>query len=244
MDLDDVTRKAIGVAIKEHIARSGLSREEFCFQHKLPISTLNKIVTGVFTESGLAKLERKVGRTFRNRTGMMDRAADDLGGYLHVDQKHFIGHFTLVRNSFESAEKICLFPVKIDWDDSKPGLQLSSMANNEMKKSANISFPKGSPYLFVEANQKGWMSLMIFGTIDVDVVVRGVLLTTGSISAGAYTPFFMPVLLVRESTPHKKYSEIDRHDPRYKKLAGFLRDTITKQFVRLPTFVAQSSDVV
>ena len=225
-------KKAFGAAIQTHIDRLNVSRDEFCFRYSFSKSTLEKLIAGYGTDKALARLERQVGRSFRTTNQTFDRASEDLGGYLHADYRHYEGYYTLVRPSFDSPDRISLFPVKVDWDDTRPGLRISGETGGGYQKFAFLALPKGCPYMFIHANEKGWNSLMIFGTIDVADYMPGSLLTTGDLGGKIYAPFFLPVLLKKEENSSRKYKEILPTDVSFDGLKKRLDNVALQKFVR------------
>ena len=53
--MDD--KKRIATAIKDHLARQRMSREQFAFNTKLGKSTVDKLLIGLFSERTLAIVE-------------------------------------------------------------------------------------------------------------------------------------------------------------------------------------------
>ena len=57
MPIDDADRKRIVQAIRSHIARERISREEFARRTKLGKSTVDKLVVGIFSEKTILQVE-------------------------------------------------------------------------------------------------------------------------------------------------------------------------------------------
>ncbi len=231
--MEEAERKAVGEAVKEHVSREGLSREAYCIRYRIPKGTLDKMVTGIFSPKTLAKLERQTGRTFRATSPTLDRAALDLGAYLHADYRSYEGHYTMIRPSFDTATKLSLFPVRIDWDDAHPGLRIAGHTSTGYQKMAYLSFPKNCPYLFIHANEKGWQSTMIFSTLDVESGMSGAVLTVGNIGGGVYAPFCLPMILEPAARPLRENVEIDTADSRFAALNTRLAEIFTRKYIRL-----------
>jgi hypothetical protein len=235
--MDEAARKAIGQAIKEHIAREGLSREEFCFRFKIAKGTLDKMVTGLFSDKTLIKFERNVGRSFRDGAASFERAAPELGGYLHADYRDREGYYTLARPAFGDAGRIWLFPVRIEWKDSRPGLRISGKSagtnENTYEKMAYIAFPKNCPYMFVHANEKGWQSTMVFSLVDAGEAMHGALLTLGDTGGALYAPFCLPVILEKAPRPLSKPLEISIADEAFGRWQQRLAAVFAQKYVRL-----------
>lgn len=71
--MDHVTttddRKRIAGAIKDYLARERISREQFAFKTKLGKSTVDKLLTGLFSERTLAIVEKHTGLVLRAPPG-------------------------------------------------------------------------------------------------------------------------------------------------------------------------------
>src|SRR5215203_3905413 len=59
------SRKRIAAAIRDYIARERISREQFAFKTKLGKSTVDKLLTGLFSERTLAIVESHTGLKLR-----------------------------------------------------------------------------------------------------------------------------------------------------------------------------------
>ena len=55
-------RKQVAAAIRDYIARERMSREQFAFKTKLGKSTVDKLLTGLFSEKTLAIVESHTNR--------------------------------------------------------------------------------------------------------------------------------------------------------------------------------------
>jgi hypothetical protein len=230
--MEEADRKRIGQAVKEHIAREGISREEFAFRVKIPKATIDKLVIGIFSEKTLARLERAVGRAFRKAGSPLSRAADALGGYLHSDYKHLEGRYLMVRPAFDDTQFICVFPMQIEWDDVYPGLSLTGKSEEGLEKSGYISIPKNSQYLFVTSNELGWQSVLIMSLVNDDDILRGGLFTLGNIGGNNYVPVFAPVALQAARSTSERPCLIAPADPQYADLTRLLAGVWSNKFVR------------
>jgi TolB-like protein/tetratricopeptide (TPR) repeat protein len=59
-------RKRVAAAIKDYIARERISREQFAFKTKLGKSTVDKLLTGLFSEKTLSIVEKHTGLALRS----------------------------------------------------------------------------------------------------------------------------------------------------------------------------------
>ena len=58
-------RKRIAAALKDYLARERISREQFAFKTKLGKSTVDKLMTGLFSDRTLAIVESHTGLALR-----------------------------------------------------------------------------------------------------------------------------------------------------------------------------------
>src|SRR5688500_11915890 len=62
-------RKRIAGEIRDHLARARVSREQFAFQTKLGKSTVDKLLTGLFSDRTLVIVESHTGLKLRRGSG-------------------------------------------------------------------------------------------------------------------------------------------------------------------------------
>src|SRR5688572_18390511 len=61
--------KSVAGAIKDYLARERLSREQFAFKTKLGKSTVDKLLTGLFSDKTLSVVEKHTGLALRTLLG-------------------------------------------------------------------------------------------------------------------------------------------------------------------------------
>jgi TolB-like protein/tetratricopeptide (TPR) repeat protein len=69
-------RRRVAAAIKDHIARERISREQFAFKTKLGKSTVDKLLTGLFSDRTLSIVEKHTGLTLRPLLAEAEAAAE------------------------------------------------------------------------------------------------------------------------------------------------------------------------
>src|SRR5689334_2909239 len=62
-------RRRVAGALKDYLARERISREQFAFRTKLGKSTIDKLLTGLFSEKTLAVVESQTGLSLRSLLG-------------------------------------------------------------------------------------------------------------------------------------------------------------------------------
>ena len=90
-------RRQIADGIKRHLHEVGLSRKKLV-RHDLKLSTINKALTGQFSDGTLAKLEAILGRRFEPeepKGAVSNEALVALGGYSLSTTASFQGRFAV-----------------------------------------------------------------------------------------------------------------------------------------------------
>ena len=60
-------KKSIAAEIRDYLARERISREQFAFKTKLGKSTVDKLLTGLYSDRTLVIVESHTGLTWRGR---------------------------------------------------------------------------------------------------------------------------------------------------------------------------------
>ncbi|CAN0447897.1 unnamed protein product, partial [Phaeothamnion confervicola] len=109
MPIDEEHRRT-GREIKRYLAVNRISREEFCFQTKLGKSTVDKLITGIFSDSTLQIVLERTGFVRNNAF-----AAKQLGSYARAAWAGYLSDYlfllpSIARNGIEALR------VAIEWD--------------------------------------------------------------------------------------------------------------------------------
>ena len=72
--MDD--NKLIAAALKDYLARERISREQFAFRTRLGKSTVDKLLTGLFSDRTLAIVESHTGLALRSLTSAPARQTE------------------------------------------------------------------------------------------------------------------------------------------------------------------------
>jgi hypothetical protein len=231
---DDAEKRAIGRDIKKYLAVNRISREEFSFQTKLGKSTIDKLITGIYSE---ATLQIVLDRTSFVRNNSF--AAKQFGAYSRAAWAGYLRTYRLVLPSIAQEGHIDSLCVTIDWDETVPGMVLVQRSGRKFAKTEQIgivSIPhERSPLIYVQAVE-GQGRTFVLSTMLGEPVMRGLMMTVSNLVANAFIPIALPVALRRlsEADPDPAdFGHITPDDPRHKALMLELKQVLAKQYARL-----------
>jgi len=231
---DDPEKRAVGRDIKRYLAVNRISREEFSFQTKLGKSTIDKLITGIYSEG---TLQIVLDRTSFVRNNSF--AAKRFGAYSRAAWSGYLRTYRLVLPSFAQEGHVDALCVTIDWDETVPGMVLVQRTG---RKFANIeqigivSIPhERSPLIYIQAVE-GQGRTFVLSTMLGEPVMRGLMMTVSNLVANAFIPIALPVALRRlpEGDPDPSdFGHIAPDDPRYKAAMVELKHVLARQYARL-----------
>ncbi|ULJ76492.1 hypothetical protein [Rhizobium gallicum] len=226
MDHDE--KKRIGQAIQRYIVERKLSREGFAHKTGTSLSNVNKMVTGLFTEKGLAKVEKGTGVRFRSRV-----SSERYGSYTFEEAERYQGTFEYLRYSFQDVATIHCYSMRIDWSEENACLQIrhKGIAESEFKQFGYISMPRRVPHILIVSNAGGLHNLNILGVMDFTRTMHGGLYTIGRIGEQIFAPRLVPVALcgTKEETETRYVYPKDQDYEQYKRLIETSREVVTLQ---------------
>jgi hypothetical protein len=190
----DEERRAIGREIKRYLAVNRISREEFCFQTKLGKSTVDKLITGIYSDTTLQIVLERTGFVRNNAF-----AAKNLGGYSRAAWSGYLSDYLFLLPSITGSGLEAL-RVAIEWDENLPGLAVTQKSGKNLshrERIGIISIPhERSPLIYVQAVE-GVGRTLIVSTMLGEQLMRGLMLTVRNLVANAYAPIALPVVLRR-----------------------------------------------
>lgn len=206
MPIDDADRKRIVQAIRTYIARERISRDEFAQRAKLGKSTVDKLVTGIFSEKTILQVESQIQINLLKTTVAGDVAGDEFGKYTREDTKNYVGDYIFARPSFHEDGLIHAFHMSIAWDREASALLVKEIGRGKTVplQFGKIYIPRASLHIFILSNEQAWLKKVILSQIDVYKRMKGIMLTMGHAFANVYTPVAMPVIM-------NKYEKIEEH---------------------------------
>jgi hypothetical protein len=195
MAVDD-DKRVIGRQLKRYLAVNRISREQFCFDTKLGKSTVDKLMTGIYSD---ATLQIVLERTNFVRSNMI--AAKSLGGYLKSMWLGYISDYLFLEPDLTGSGSIVAAQVSISWSDEIPGLVLyhgSSRSKKAVPLGELVIPHERSPLIYVQPVGEVKVGRSFFlSTMFRRPIMRGLMLTVNNILANAYVPTAVPVSLRR-----------------------------------------------
>lgn len=227
-------KRRIGRDIKRYLAVNRISREEFSFQTKLGKSTIDKLITGIYSEATLQIVLERTGFVRNN-----SYAAKHLGAYSRAAWTGYLQTYRLLLPSITMANHIEALCVAIEWDDNVPGMVLVRRSGRKFTKREPIgilSIPhERSPLLYIYAPE-GHGRTFLLSTMLGEPVMRGLLLTVSNLVANAFIPVALPVALRRladDSLDPADFGHFAPTEDRYVAALAELRQVLERQYGRL-----------
>ena len=197
MPIAEEDRKRIVEAVRAYIARERISREEFAQRAKLGKSTVDKLVTGIFSEKTILQIELQLKTSLRKGEVASEVAAEEYGKYSREETANYVGEYVFARPSFQGDGVILAFQMEISWDREGPSLLVKESAKNKQDalQLGRIYIPRASMHIFILSNEKGWLKSVILSQLDITRRMKGMMLTMGRAFANVYAPMAMPVIM-------------------------------------------------
>ena len=95
MAFSDAEKENIVAAIRTYMARERISRDEFARRTKLGKSTVDKSVTGLFSERTILHIEARL--NVRLRAAQEISAPAEYGSYTRDEGSYFLGEYTFAQ---------------------------------------------------------------------------------------------------------------------------------------------------
>jgi hypothetical protein len=229
----DEEKRRVGREVKKYLVSNRQSREQFCFETKLGKSTVDKLITGIYSDATLQiVLERT--KFVRNNAFASKR----LGGMLDqlgLDTWEII----FLQPSISGDDDLVAFRVAIEWDDNLPGLALIQKSGKSSERNCigALWIPhERSPLIYIQpVDMVGRM--LIVSTMLGEPSMRGLMLTVNNLVANAYVPVAVPILLRRleegeEITPGE-LGTINSLNPKFASYQSELKRILGRRFGRL-----------
>jgi hypothetical protein len=223
-------KKQIGREIKHYLAVNRFSREEFCKQAKLGKSTVDKLITGIFSDSTLQIVLERTSFVRSN-----SYAAKRLGGYARAAWSRYLGTYLLLTPSLSGGGSIEAYCGIIGWDEHVPGLTFTygRDAKGAKEPLGLITIPhERSPLIHVQAAE-GHGRTLILSTMVGERALRGMIMSVSNTVANTYIPFARPIVVLQleqEEISKTKFGTITSEDTCFRKCRSELRKVFEKQY--------------
>jgi hypothetical protein len=185
MDIEE--KKKIGREVAIFIRKSFKDREAFALKARLGKSTVDKLVTGLFSQKTLDQVFTYTGFVRNN-----DYAGEALGQYSRVEWENYLGDYLFLRPSPRGDETIDAAEVFIKWDENLPGLKLWQKSKPAPLSVGALNIPhRRSPFIYIQEGAR----MLIVSTMVGERALRGMMMATHRAVANAYVPVAAPVVL-------------------------------------------------
>ena len=196
-------RREIAEGIKRYLYETGLSRKQLA-RHGLKLSTINKALTGQFSDGTLAKLEAILGRRFgpeEVKGAVRNEAPVALGGYSLSTASGFQGRYLCVRPHLDKLEEITAYLVTIRWDDEQSCLIFEEQSRPDAKhtQSGQVYIGFGTSFFSLVTIDRGTVRLITVSHLDPEGVFRGIIITFYNPQGTHLIPVSAPIVLRRLS---------------------------------------------
>lgn len=230
---------AVATAVREHLARRHISRQRLADEARISISTLEKALNGSrpFTLATLVRLETVLGASLRPRPAAPETGAapEELGGYGRAGVAWLEGEYRTLRPSFEVADAIYAYRIRIAWDDAEDHLTFEERERLDAPFSQRgvVSLPAKSGHIYLHTNVEGQMQLAILGRPAITAQMYGVLTTLASGSGSHLLPVAAAIALIPLGTEGRPLGRMAASDPGYAEARAHLARITDDGFARL-----------
>lgn len=230
----EADRKRIGEEIKKFLVVNGIDRGRFADITGLGKSTVDKLVTGVFSEKTLAKVLEKT--SFKLKTLYASKL---LGGYSKANWEGYIRRYVMLHPA-PGGGAVSATLVSVAWDDRLPGLVLFEGHDRRIENMTPIGalwIPhERSPLIYIQPVDSIGVR-MILSTMIGEPCMRGLVLMVENVVANAYIPVASPVTLKRleadEAVSPDELGHIDFGHEKFDAYQRQLEIVLKRQFARL-----------
>lgn len=231
--MEDAEKERIAAAIRHYIAENSLSREQFAFKAKLSKSLIDKMLVGIFTEKGLAKLEANIGVRFRAHNIIKKASSEFYGGYTADEVKNYIGTYEFIRHDMQDIDVIHVYAMRIEWSEDRSCLVVihQGIDQSGYRQMGQISIPKSEKYIFIISNGDGWHQLCILTKFNFTKMMAGGLFTLGNVSGSMFAPVATP-LCMRKVESDIKTRKVRLGDDDYDEYRSILATVNIEKFLK------------
>ena len=221
-------KRRIGREIKNFLAVHGIDRQSFADKCGIGKSTVDKLVTGIFSERTILKVVEK--SSFKLKTNY---ASKHLGAYSRENWIGYLRDYLMLHPALAGGGNIVAKLVSITWDEMLPGMILKEPGT----VIGALWIPhERSPLIYIQPVNDIGVRLVI-STMVGEPCMRGLLLTVDNVVANAYIPVSLPVVFKRldvgKAVPSSDLGVIKNTHPLYQSYMEQIVAVIDKQFGRM-----------
>ncbi|EDL47785.1 helix-turn-helix transcriptional regulator [Erythrobacter sp. SD-21] len=204
---------AVGLRLREEIARRRMSRQTLAENARLSLSTLEKALAGRrrFTLATIVRLEEALGSSLREtdephlQAPML--APPEMGSYARPAVEWIEGEYLTLRASFDRPDAIYAYRTLIRWSERKGHLVFaeSDRIDESFEQAGFVSMPHLSGHAYLMTGTAGQYRMIVLGRATHDGRMYG-LLTSLQVGVGSQlVPVSSPVAFV----PADQLSDLD-----------------------------------
>ncbi|MBX7539905.1 helix-turn-helix domain-containing protein [Qipengyuania sphaerica] len=195
---------AVGLRLREEIARRRMSRQTLAENARLSLSTLEKALAGRrrFTLATVVRLEEALGASLREidepQAQVPMLAPPEMGSYARPAVQWIEGEYVTLRASFGQADAIYAYRTQIRWSERKGHLVFaeSDRIDDSFEQAGFVSMPHLSGHAYLMTGTSGQYRMIVLGRATHDGRMYG-LLTTLQVGVGSQlVPVSSPVAFV------------------------------------------------
>lgn len=234
--------EAIGMRLREEIARRRMSRQSLAEEARLSLSTLEKALAGRrrFTLATVVRLEEALGASLREVedpvAAQSQLAPLEMGSYARPAVEWIEGEYLTLRASFGKADAIYAYRTEIRWSARKGHLVFAEndRIDEGFEQAGFVSMPHLSGHTYLMTGAAGQYRMIVLGRATHDGRMFG-LLTTLQVGVGSQlVPVSSPIAFVPAGLIDALDPGLHPHDTPAGRLAADILDTATAaDFCRL-----------
>lgn len=201
-NLIEAESNAVGIRVREEIARRRISRQALADMARISLSTLEKALAGTrpFTLATTLRIEETLGVMLRpggKATTGSDTAPDTMGAYSRSAVNWVEGRYLTRRPSFGTPNAIYAYLTTIRWlpDDGYLSFAESERVDARFEQAGHVSMPNLSGHIYLVTNTAGQHRLMVLGRPTIDNLLYGILTTLEVGPGSQLVPASCPVAL-------------------------------------------------
>lgn len=230
--------KEVAHQLKLEMARRGFTRYDIESRTKLSKSTIEKALSGLYSEFTLIKIKQALEDADDDEDHEAPVAGEDYGAYTRASVAHYEGEYICFRPAFARPDNIYAYKIDIAWNADKRRLTFKEKNRNDAtyQNTGSIYIPQGSMYMSLLTIEKGRVRQIIVSQLDPSGSMRGIITTLHNPRGNIYIPTSSPIILTRnENDKNFVIGEIDNKSNFYPIYREMLDQTIQQEYAKLMT---------
>jgi len=201
-DLPAGQSRAVASAVREALARLGLSRQALAEKARIGLDTLETALSGgrPFTMSATLRLENALGLVLLGAAAP-GIAPETLGSYSETGALWIEGRYLTLRPSFGAPGSIFAYETEILWDAAAAHLifREGERLDADFCHAGVVSLPPESGHVYLVTNKQGQYRLAMLGRPTAKGDMYGLLTTLMAGRGPSLTPVSAPLVMIRDA---------------------------------------------